>query len=69
LANVETVGRWNTYDVMARGARIEVRVNGELTATLDDADPSPGFIALQHWQTGTVKFRNLRLVELEVNAD
>jgi len=69
LSNVKTVGRWNTYDVLARGQRLEVRVNGELTATLDDADPAPGFIALQHWQEGTVKFRNLQLTILEGQAE
>ena len=63
--HVKTVDRWNTYDVVARGSRIEVKVNGELTATLHDADPAPGFIALQHWQTGTVRFRNIRLELLE----
>ncbi len=63
--HVKTVDRWNTYDVVACGSRIEVRVNGELTAILHDADPAPGFIALQHWQTGTVRFRNIRLELLE----
>lgn len=61
LTQVETVGRWNTYDIKAAGATLEVRVNGEVTAILEDADPAPGFIALQHWQQGTVKFRNIRL--------
>ena len=65
LAIVKTVGRWNTYDVLSRGSRIEVRVNGTLTATLDDADPSPGFIALQHWRAGEVRFRSLILTPLE----
>jgi hypothetical protein len=65
LARVETVGRWNTMDVLAEGPRIEVRVNGQLTAQLDDADPAGGFIALQHWETGTVKFRRLTLDVLE----
>ena len=31
---------------------------------LEDADPAPGFIALQHWEQGTVKFRNIQLEEL-----
>jgi len=65
LANVKTVGRWNTYDVLSRGSRIEVRVNGTLTATLDDANRTPGFIALQHWRAGEVRFRSLILTPLE----
>jgi hypothetical protein len=28
---------------------------------LDNADPTAGFIALQHWADGTVKFRKLEL--------
>ncbi|MEP5764287.1 MAG: DUF1080 domain-containing protein [Halieaceae bacterium] len=65
LTHVNTVGRWNQYDVLAQGSHIEVRVNGELTAKLDDAKPDAGFIALQHWQSGQVRFRNLTLMPLE----
>jgi len=61
LAHVTTVGKWNTYEVLARGGQLVVKVNGEVTARLEDADPTPGFIALQHWQTGTVRFRNITL--------
>ncbi len=61
MARVETVGQWNTYEVWARGAAIEVKVNGVTTAVIADADPTPGFIALQHWAAGTVKFRQLEL--------
>ena len=65
LVQVDTVGKWNLYEVRASGPKIVVTVNGEITAVLDDADSSPGFIALQHWQTGTVKFRNISLQVLE----
>ena len=65
LVQVDTVGKWNLYEVRASGPKIIVTVNGEITAVLDDADSSPGFIALQHWQTGTVKFRNISLQVLE----
>lgn len=64
LAHVETIGRWNSYEVIARGSSLVVKVNGTLTATMDDADPAAGFIALQHWATGTVKFRNIQLRRL-----
>ena len=65
LVQVETVGKWNQYEVRATGSKILVTVNGELTAVLDDADSAPGFIALQHAETGTVKFRNISLQVLE----
>jgi hypothetical protein len=64
LAQVETVGHWNTYEVTARGPHIEVKVNGVITAVLEDANPVPGFIALQHWEKGTVKFRKLEISPL-----
>ncbi|NND67433.1 MAG: DUF1080 domain-containing protein [Halioglobus sp.] len=64
LARVQTVGKWNTYEAWVRGKRVEVRVNGEKTAEIEDADPTAGFIALQHWASGTVKFRSVELTAL-----
>jgi len=61
LAHVDTKGRWNTYEVTARGAFIEVKVNGVVTAVMRNADPAAGAIALQHWGEGTVKFRKVEL--------
>jgi len=61
MAHVDTVGRWNTYEITARGGQLEARVNGTLTAVLEDADPSPGFIALQRAGQGFARFRNLEL--------
>ena len=61
MVQVDTVGRWNVYEVTARGTFVEVKVNGTVTAVLEDANPSPGFIALQHWGEGTVKFRSIEL--------
>jgi hypothetical protein len=64
LAHVDTIERWNRYDIVARDGELTVEVNGVLTAALDDADPTPGFIALQHWGEGTVMFRNLSVRRL-----
>jgi len=61
MEQVQTVGKWNTLQVLARGASLGVTVNGVVTATLDDALPAPGFIALQHFAEGTVRFRNIQL--------
>lgn len=61
LAQVSTVGRWSRYDVTASGARLVVRVNGITTAILEEADPIPGFIALQRWGTGQVRFRRVTI--------
>lgn len=64
LARVDTVGKWNTMEVTARGEQLEVSVNGVVTARLADADPTPGYIALQHWGEGTVRFRAVELAPL-----
>ncbi len=64
LAQVHTLQGWNTYRVRAVGSRLDVWVNGELTAVLEQAEFEQGFIALQRWQTGTVRFRKLLLKEL-----
>ena len=64
LARVETKGRWNTCDVTVRGTTVEVKMNGVTTAMLQDADASAGAIALQHWGSGTVKFRRVELSAL-----
>ena len=64
LAHVDTLDRWNTYEITARGGFLEARVNGEITAVLEDADPTRGFIALQRWEQGEVRFRNLELKAL-----
>ena len=48
LVHVETLGRWNTYEITANGSSLEARVNGELTAVLEDSQLTSGFIALQH---------------------
>jgi len=64
LAQVDTVGRWNTLDVFAEGSELTLRVNNVVTAVMDSADKTPGFIALQHFETGMVKFRNIRIGEL-----
>jgi hypothetical protein len=55
LKQVSTVGKWNTYKIAMEGRFMMVEVNGEITAYLYDADIREGFIALQHWRTGTVK--------------
>jgi hypothetical protein len=61
MAQVNTIGRWNTYEITAVGGKLDVKVNGVTTAVLEDVDPTPGFFALQHWEQGTVKFRKVEL--------
>jgi Domain of Unknown Function (DUF1080) len=61
LARVDTAGRWNTLEITAQGADIEVRVNGTLTAALGNARIAAGPVALQYGGPGVVRFRELRI--------
>ena len=65
LVNVDTIGKWNSYVIRAQGSHILVSVNGQVTAELQDASVIEGFIALQHQQEGTVRFRNIQLRRFE----
>ena len=61
LAQVETVNKWNKYEIIAAQNNILVTVNGIVTARLDDTKHSSGYIALQSSNKGTVRFRNISL--------
>jgi hypothetical protein len=61
LAHVNTAGRWNRLEIRCAGGEIRVTVNGVLTAVLEGARTGPGLIALQHFNSGTVRFRDLLL--------
>ena len=60
---VKTAGKWNTYDITARGDRMTVILNGITTADAEDGQFANGVIALQH-RTGLVKFRNVKIRRL-----
>ena len=41
-------GRWNVYEIEARGAQVSVKLNGALTATMNNDKFATGPIALQY---------------------
>ena len=51
-------GRWNTYEITAKGNRLTLVLNGQKTVDVEDAKFASGPIALQ-WARGTIKFRKL----------
>ncbi|MEM6681327.1 MAG: DUF1080 domain-containing protein [Pseudomonadota bacterium] len=53
-------GRWNSFEISARGRDITVKLNGRSTARLRSGLFSSGFIALQHGG-GTIKFRRVEI--------
>jgi len=70
LVNVASVspiykagGRWNTYEIYAKGPRITVKFNGAVTVSAEDGRFPEGRIGLQ-FNGGPIKFRKLLVREL-----
>ena len=64
IAKVETVGKWNTYEIKAKGKHIQAWVNGVQTADYHEAEHRAGTIALQIFGDGMIRFRNLSIEPL-----
>ena len=57
---VMTGGKWNTFDITARGTKLTVVLNGMTMVDVNDTKHARGPIALQYG-AGTVRFRNVRV--------
>ena len=57
---IMTGGKWNTFDITARGSKLTVILNGMTMVDITDTKHARGAIALQYG-AGTVKFRNVRV--------
>jgi hypothetical protein len=57
---IMTGGKWNTFDITARGTKLTIILNGTKMVDVDDTKHARGPIALQYG-AGTVKFRNARV--------
>lgn len=53
-------GKWNTYEITAKGTRLTLVLNGVKTVEVDDAKLASGPLALQ-WGRGTIKFRKVEI--------
>ncbi len=59
-------GEWNHFRIRCEGNRIQIRVNGTLTADVEDDRFAKGSVALQHHGKGAVhRFKNVRLRPLK----
>ena len=56
-------GRWNTYEIYAKGSQITVKLNGVVTVSAQDSRFPEGRIGLQ-FNGGPIKFRKLLVKEL-----
>jgi hypothetical protein len=54
----KTGGRWNTYEVTAKGQQITVKLNGVVTVNVQDGKYPSGPIGLQQ-NAGVIKWRKL----------
>ena len=60
-------GRWNVYEIEARGAQVSVKLNGALTATMNNDKFATGPIALQYGPGvqgatgGPIKWRKVQI--------
>jgi Domain of Unknown Function (DUF1080) len=56
-------GRWNTYEITAKGPQLTVVLNGTTTVETQDSKFASGPIALQYG-AGVVKFRKVEIKPL-----
>ncbi len=60
---INTGGKWNSYDITAKGPKMTITLNGVKVVDVEDTKHAGGPIALQYGG-GTVKFRNVRIRKL-----
>jgi len=59
-------GEWNHARIACRGKRIEIELNGEKIVDFESDRSGQGYIGLQnHDSHAVIKFRNLKIAELE----
>ena len=64
LVPIKAGGKWNTYEIVAKGPKFTVTLNGVKTVDgAENADHKEGPIALQ-FGVGTVKFRKVQIKPL-----
>ena len=59
----KAAGKWNVYEITAKGPHLTVVLNGEKTADVDDSKHLGGYVALQYG-SGVVKFRKVQIKPL-----
>ncbi len=59
----KAAGKWNVYEITAKGPHLTVVLNGQKTADVDDSKHLGGYIALQYG-SGVVKFRKVQIKPL-----
>jgi Domain of Unknown Function (DUF1080) len=65
----KAAGKWNTYEIIAKGNQLTVKLNGVVTADIRDGKHSSGPIALQYAagvvkDAGVIRFKNVQIKAL-----
>lgn len=61
LEFVQTLNQWNTYVIKAQNGKLEAWINGVQTVDFIDKSLSEGYIAIQAGESGTIRFRNIKI--------
>jgi Domain of Unknown Function (DUF1080) len=59
----KAAGKWNVYEITAKGPHLTIVLNGQKTADVDDSKHLGGPFALQY-ASGVVKFRKVQIKQL-----
>ena len=62
------IGEWNQMEIVARGDKVTVRVNGELVNEATDASQTKGSISLQS-EGAPIEFRKVELTPLDAEQE
>ncbi|MFK7812154.1 MAG: DUF1080 domain-containing protein [Maribacter sp.] len=65
LNKVETLDVWNTYKIKNQKDKLQAWINGVLVIDLKNSDLIDGPIALQAAESGEIRFRDVRLTNLD----
>lgn len=56
----KAAGKWNTFEITAKGSRLTVKMNGQQTADIEDKSFAAGPISLQYG-SGVIKWRKVEI--------
>lgn len=63
-SKVSSIGQWNKMVFTVNDGKVIVEINGVVTAEADASAHPSGYIALQRFKDGVIKFRNIQVTPL-----
>ncbi len=63
-ASERKVGEWNRYEIVARGGKVTLKINGQVLNETTACDVVPGKICLTS-EGSEIHFRNVRITVLD----